>query len=110
MTHSTTIRCIGIHNRAASLMLFASLVAILGCSRSARPTGLTYRNLNSVVSVAVFMPDGNSILTGCMDGTLRIWHTNTGAEIRRLAPRECARVHSGGTDRTLKLWNLVVLR
>jgi len=71
---------------------------------------------SSVMSVA-FAPDGNSILSGSGDGTLKLWNTNTG-EIIRTFQGHTVNVYSvafapdgntalsGSNDNTLKLWNV----
>lgn len=70
---------------------------------------------SDVVSVA-FSPDGKRILSGSLDGTLKIWNAGTGEETTTLrghkGPVNCTTfspdsklVISGSRDRTVKVWN-----
>jgi len=64
-----------------------------------------------------FSPDGNFVLSGSTDNTLKLWNVNTGREIRTFRGHSGSVnsvsfspdgnfVLSGSTDKTLKLWNV----
>jgi WD40 repeat protein len=70
----------------------------------------------SVWSVAV-TPDGEQVISGSQDGTLKIWNLNTGKLVRKIAAHDGSinaisttldglQVISGSHDKTLKVWNL----
>jgi WD40 repeat protein len=69
----------------------------------------------SVWSVAV--PDGEQVISGSQDGTLKIWNLNTGKLVRKITAHDGSinaisttldglQVISGSHDKTLKVWNL----
>lgn len=82
---------------------------------------------NSITSIA-FSPDGKFVLTGNEDNNAKIWSTETGKRIQMLIGhkkgiggidgfdieeivgvflKEGKQVLTGGTDRTVKLWNII---
>ena len=82
---------------------------------SSLPIQINGGHSNRITSVA-FALDGATLLTGSNDGTVRLWDTETGAEIRRLeghkggvlsvafAP-DGATLLTGGDDGTARLWD-----
>jgi len=71
--------------------------------------------LNLVTSIA-FSHDGNQILTGLIDGTVRLWDAATGIELRTFFGHSGAissvafrpdgqQILSGSWDRTIKIWD-----
>jgi WD40 repeat protein len=69
---------------------------------------------NSVISVA-FSPDGKWVVSGSLDGTVRIWEAKTGKEISRMKHRYAVTavsfspngrwVVSGAKDNTARVWD-----
>ena len=71
---------------------------------------------SSYVTCCAFSPDGQSVLSGSEDNTLKIWSASDGSERYTLSGhsdwvRACsfspdgANVLSGSGDRTLKIWD-----
>ncbi|MBD2535023.1 trypsin-like peptidase domain-containing protein [Nostoc flagelliforme FACHB-838] len=71
---------------------------------------------NSVVSVA-FSPDGKTLASGSLDGTIKIWNVRTGQEITTLQGHSSSvrsvafspdgkTLASGDWRRTIKIWNV----
>ena len=69
------------------------------------------------VSMGVFSPDGNSVVTASFDQTARVWDAASGDELRQYtqhtAPIFCVAVSGDGTtlvtgaqDNTLRIWDL----
>jgi WD40 repeat protein len=69
----------------------------------------------SVESIAFSPHDGANVLTGCSDGTLKLWNTKTGQIIQSVRAHSMVtsvayspdgtQILSGGYDGTLKLWD-----
>ncbi len=68
-----------------------------------------------VYSVA-YSPDGTKIISGSMDGTIKIWNANTGQCLKTLKGHseyvysvafspDGRRIVSGSTDKTIKIWD-----
>src|SRR5205823_3542766 len=62
-------------------------------------------------------PDGKRIASGCWDGTVRVWETDTGKELRRLEPQagnmhgvaftpDGKRLATGGGDGSVTVWEI----
>jgi WD40 repeat protein len=69
------------------------------------------------VLAAAFSPDGKRVLTSSDDQTIRLWDTQTGAELRRFSGNagvmwhiaitpDGQRLLAGGVDPTARLWDL----
>ncbi len=43
-----------------------------------------YRRLSGTIKVLVWLPDGNSIVSGSTDGSIHVWHARTGIHQRTL--------------------------
>jgi WD40 repeat protein len=67
--------------RACCLIMFLLGLATSSLVAAEEPPG-EIRQLRGVI--ACFSPDGHEILTGGMDGVLRLWDANSGAEVRQL--------------------------
>jgi WD40 repeat protein len=75
----------------------------------------TYKgHTDSVWSVAV-TPDGNKIISGSQDGTIKIWNLNSGNlehtieahnDSVKTVCTDGLRIISGSRDKTIKIWNL----
>jgi WD40 repeat protein len=69
------------------------------------------------VSSVVLSPDGQTLISGSLDNTIKVWNLNSGEELRSL-PRQPSIVESislspdgqtlasGGWGNIIKLWNL----
>ncbi|HIM29247.1 MAG TPA: hypothetical protein EYG57_06790 [Planctomycetes bacterium] len=102
------------HVRILALLVFASGVARLNAQPPAALEGHT-----DAVAAAAYSPDGQLIVSGSFDRTLKVWNAATGANLRTLsghtgqvltvavAPngRQFA---SGSRDQTVKLWDLYI--
>jgi WD40 repeat protein len=77
----------------------------------------TFKGHEGAVQAAVLSGDGNHLLTGGADRTVRLWRTTPAAEIDCLRGHETAVLCvalaaddrlalSGGADRTVRLWDL----
>jgi WD40 repeat protein len=78
---------------------------------------LCFQGHTAQVRSAVFSPDGSKALSASHDGTLRLWNTANGEELRclrghlalvwsaALSP-DGRRALSGGSDLTLRLWDV----
>ena len=88
---------------------------------------LTLSGHTAQINCCAYSPDGARAVSGCNDGTLKIWDASTGAEMLTLSGHsdkvyvcayspDGATVLSGSVDRTLRLWDaamggtLLVLR
>ena len=84
-------------------------------ARSGAELGLISGHASDVISVA-FSPDGNTLASGSIDGTIRLWDARTGAHKRTLKGHESwvfsvtfspdgNTLASGSWDRTVRLWD-----
>ena len=73
-------------------------------------------HLRRVTAVA-FHPDGKSVISGSLDGTIKQWDSTTGAEIRSIAAHEkvihdvCfnkdgSKIASASADKKIKVWDV----
>ncbi|WP_293154850.1 WD40 repeat domain-containing protein [Microcoleus sp. bin48.metabat.b7b8b9.023] len=77
----------------------------------------TLHGHSSSVTSVVITPDGQTIVSGSSDSTIKLWNLNTGEEIHTLAGHsqgvtsitlspDGQTLASGSKDATIKLWNL----
>jgi WD40 repeat protein len=70
------------------------------------------------ISSVAFSPDSQRLVTAGLDGTVRLWDTTTGREVKTLGRHtgeafcaafspDGARIASGGRDRSIRLWDAV---
>ena len=81
-------------------------------------TGFEWSKHDSAVWSVAFSPDGQKVLSGSLDGTIRSWDLATANEIRRLSTTPSLPVYtvaylrngrdvlSGHLDGTMRLWDL----
>ena len=80
------------------------------------PAVITLKGHEGWVTTVAFSPDGNWIVSGSEDKTLRIWDSHTGKQIRVFEGHSAAlssvaispnskKIVSGSWDHTLKIWN-----
>jgi len=82
------------------------------------PALMTYSvNTRSVTWSVAFSPDGRTVLSGSLDGTLKLWDIATGKELRKFPGHASGVIGvafspdghtavSGGYDRALKRWDI----
>jgi len=80
----------------------------------------TFSGHDGTITAVDFSHDGSKILTAATDGTLRLWDTTTGFEVRRFAISEPHGINSAmfsldgqtalttATDGSLKIWRLLL--
>jgi WD40 repeat protein len=77
----------------------------------------TLHGHSSSVTSVVITPDGQTVVSGSSDSTIKLWNLNTGQEIHTLAGHlqgvtsiaispDGQTLASGSKDRTIKVWNL----
>jgi len=78
---------------------------------------LTLTAHSHIVTAVVFCPDHQTLLSGSRDGTIKLWHLETG-ELIRTFKEETGAIHaialspdgetiaSGSEDKTVRLWHL----
>jgi WD40 repeat protein len=75
------------------------------------------KKYSSQINFSIFSPDGNYILVGSSDNTLKLWDLEKGTQIRELSGHKdkviCGAFSSegnlavsGSTDKTVKLWDI----
>ena len=80
------------------------------------PAVITLKGHEGWVTTVAFSPDGNWIVSGSEDKTLRIWDSREGGKLRVLRGHSSAlsavaispdskKIVSGSWDHTLKIWN-----
>jgi WD40 repeat protein len=81
---------------------------------------VTLEGHTEIVSTVAFSPDGQYVMTGSFDKTLRVWETRTGKEIKVFGgasghqdlvlsvafSRDGRILASGSSDKTAKLWDM----
>lgn len=76
----------------------------------------TSNHIGPVTSVA-FSPDGRQLASGSVDGSIKLWDTASGKELKRLEGHtktvnsvafspDGSRIASGSADHTIRLWNV----
>ncbi|KAF7358414.1 WD40 repeat-like protein [Mycena venus] len=91
---------------------------VLGPLRGHKPEDRTPVTELSIVESVAFSPDGERIVSGSDDGTLRVWDARTGALVTRpfqghndkvnsvsFSP-EGGKIVSGPADHTLRIWDM----
>ena len=107
--HADSYRCTTMKYLAALLVM----VTFCGCG-GGRPQTLK-GHTNRVGSVA-FSPDGQRIVSGSFDQTVKIWDANTDKELQTLKGHtnsvtsvafspDGQRIVSGSEDKTVKIWD-----
>ncbi len=85
-------------------------------TRRAEGTPFTFRGHDFAVVTVVFSPDGNTAASGCRRGTIKLWDTQTGAELATLRGHNTyfislafnpdgTRLAGASWDKTIQLWD-----
>ena len=99
-------------NSSPSLRLFRPTLTAAGGALQR-----TLANHASSVTTVALTPDGKQVISGSDDQTIKIWHLETGEELKTLKGHtdwvrtvavtpDGTRIISGSDDQTIKIWNL----